>query len=131
MLTVAVMMAMAVPAAEQPRGQEREALLKAARAPAEADLGKHVRFLVKRLERRGDWAFLLADMQDPHGRRIDLAGSKLADAAREGMASDAYAALLRLSGHRWAVVDHATGPTDVAWEGWAREHGAPAELFAQ
>ena len=33
-----------------------------------------------RLERRGDWAFLLADMQNPHGRPVDFAGSKLADA---------------------------------------------------
>lgn len=129
-MMVMAMMAISVPAAGQPQGPERAALLDAARGPAQADLGKPVRFLVKRLERRGEWAFLLADMQNLHGRPIDFAGTRLADAEREGAVSRAYAALLRWSDGRWTVVDHATGPTDVAWEDWAREHGAPAELFA-
>lgn len=123
-------MVMVMAAVAEPQGAARAAILDAARAPAEADLGKPVRFVVTRLERRGDWAFLLADMQNPHGRPVDFAGSKLAEAAREGMVSHSYAALLRLKGGRWTVVDHATGPTDVAWEGWAADHGAPAELFA-
>lgn len=128
-LTAAMAMVVAVPGVGD-ESAARTMILDAARGPAEADLGKPVRFLVKRLERRDDWAFLLADMQNPQGRRVDFAGTKFAGAAREGMVSDSYAALLHRTEGHWAVVDHATGPTDVAWEGWAKKHAAPAELFA-
>ena len=109
----------------------RPAIMQAARGTAQSDIGKPVRFLADTLNRQGDWVFLLAAMQDVHGRPIDFAGSKLAAAASEGMVSDRYAALLHRRGASWTVIAHATGPTDVAWEGWAEEYGAPAELFAR
>lgn len=115
--------------AEQVAGVDRAAILDAARAPVVKRLGKPVKFLVRRLERQGDWAFLIAAMQDEAGRPISYAGTPLASAEAEGMVSKDYAALLRLSGGRWVVVDHAVGPTDVAWEGWAEKYGAPAALF--
>lgn len=126
MMTIAMAAAAsAFPAAE------RAALMDAARPAAEADLGLPVRFVVTRLERQGEWAFLLATMQNPHGRPVDLARSKRASAAREGMVSNVYAALLRRRDGHWVPVDHATGPTDVAWEDWADKHGAPRAVFGR
>ena len=110
-------------------GAERTAVLEAARAPIAGTLGRPVRFVVDRLERRGDWAFLWARLVDGAGRPVSYAGTPLANAEREGMVSKSAAVLLKRDNGRWTVVDQAIGPTDVAWEGWAARHGAPAELF--
>jgi len=110
-------------------GELRRAIIDAARVPVTETLRKSVRFKVEQLKAVGDWAFLYADMQDDQGRPVSYQGTELADAAAHGAVSRAYAALLRRSDGRWTVVAKAIGPTDVAWAGWAREFGAPAELF--
>ena len=107
----------------------RAALLEAARAPATKELGKAPKFRVDRLEREGDWAFLLATMQGPDGRPFDYRGTPLAEAAQQGFVSRTYAALLRHGAGGWEVVAKAIGPGDVAWEGWSKQYGAPAALF--
>lgn len=104
-----------------PQGAARRALLDAARGPAEAGRGQAVQFVVHTLNRDGPWAFLFARMQRPDGRSVGRAAGDLA--------SDDYAALLHQDGAGWRVVDFAVGPTDVAWEGWGRRHGAPASVF--
>jgi hypothetical protein len=109
--------------------EERAVLLDTARQPVTKRLGKPVKFQVKRLERQGDWAFLIAAMQDSAGKPLSYAGTPLASAEAEGMVSRDYVALLRLSGGKWRVVDNAVGPTDVAWADWADRHGAPKALF--
>ncbi|NIJ22167.1 lambda repressor-like predicted transcriptional regulator [Sphingomonas naasensis] len=108
---------------------ERAALLDAARAPMRAELGKEPKFRVDRLNRDGDWAFLLATMQEADGRPLDFAGTPLAEAAKQGMVSRTYAALLRHRPGGWEVVAKAIGPSDVAWEDWPQRYGAPAKLF--
>lgn len=108
----------------------RAALLAAARAPVRAALGKAPKFQVDQLKRDGDWAFLLATMQEADGRPFDFAGTKLADAARHGAVSRTYAALLRHKAGGWEVVAKAIGPSDVAWEDWPQRYGAPASLFS-
>ncbi|MGU3538040.1 hypothetical protein [Methylobacterium sp. A54F] len=105
-----------------PQGPERRALLDAARGPAEAGRSEPVQFVVHALNREGGWAFLFARMQRPDGRALRRAADDLD--------SSDYAALLRRDGSGWRVVDFAVGPTDVAWEGWGRRHGAPAAVFA-
>ncbi|AWN35975.1 hypothetical protein [Methylobacterium radiodurans] len=105
-----------------PQDAARRALLDAARGPAEARRGQPVRFVVHALNRDGPWAFLFARMQRPDGRPLGRAAADLA--------SDDYAALLRQDGAGWRVVDFALGPTDIAWEGWDRRHGASASVFA-
>lgn len=110
-------------------GAERAAVLNAARQPVVSRLGKPVKFLVRTLGRDGDWAFLIAAMQDQAGRPISYAGTALASAEAEGAVSKDYVALLRLTGGRWRVVDQAVGPTDAAWEDWPTRHGAPRALF--
>lgn len=111
-----------------PVGAARDAIIRAAIGRVTAELGVPIQLAPRRLERRGDWAFLLARMADPAGRPLSFAGTPLADAAREGMVSRDAAVLLRLDGD-WTVVDAAIAPTDVAWEGWAATHGAPVGLF--
>ena len=113
-------------------GPERTAVLAAARAPAEAEVGGPVRFVVQRLKREGRWAFLLAAMQDGHGRRITWKRPDKAEAARQGVISDDFAALLWFGDdHRWTVVVHAAGPTDIAWAEWPATYGAPASLMGR
>ncbi|XYD12283.1 hypothetical protein R1A27_30275 (plasmid) [Methylobacterium sp. NMS12] len=107
---------------ETPQGAARRALLDAARGPAEAGRGQPVQFVVHALNRVGPWAFLFARMQRPDGRPLARAADDLD--------SNDYAALLRQDGNGWRVVDFAVGPTDVAWDGWDRRHGAPASVFA-
>jgi predicted secreted hydrolase len=109
----------------------RAALLEAARAPVQAELGKAPKFRVDQLHRDDDWAFLLATLQDADGKPFDYKGTPLADAAQHGMVSRTYAALLRHDARGWRVVAKAIGPSDVAWEDWSRRYGAPAKLFAQ
>jgi hypothetical protein len=118
--------------AAPPRRHEREAVLDAARVPAEKAVGAPVRFVVRRLEVDGRWAFLLAAMQDPHGERITWAGTRKAEAAAHGLVSSDYAALLwHGDDGRWTVVTHADGPTDVAWADWPSTYGAPAALIGR
>ena len=107
----------------------RAALLEAARAPVQAELGKAPKFRVDQLHRDGDWAFLLATLQDADGKPFDYKGTPLADAAQQGMVSRTYAALLRHDARGWQVVAKAIGPSDVAWEDWPKRYGAPARLF--
>ena len=111
-------------------GPERAQLMDAARVPVVEKLKRDdVRFKVETLKVEGDWAFLVADMQDKAGRPIDYAGTPLAEPAREGFLSRTYAALLKREDGRWALKAHALGPTDVAWAEWDRAYGAPSTLI--
>ena len=110
-------------------GAERSAMLDAARIPVSEELGKPPVLVVKQLNRAGDWAFLFADMQQQGGAPYDYTGTPKSEAARRGLVSRSYAALLRKTDHGWRVVEAAIGPTDVAWEGWPAKYGVPRELF--
>lgn len=107
----------------------RTAILKAARGPAETDLGRPIRFAVDRLNREGEWAFLVATMQDPYGRPVNFEGTPLAEAAANGAVSHRYVALLKSNGRSWTVIAHLVGPTDMGWNNWASEFGAPPALI--
>lgn len=109
---------------------DRNAILDAARIPVVEELGKPPVFVVRQLNRDGEWAFLFADMQQAGGAPFDYGGTRKAEAARQGFVSRSYAVLLRQSEGGWRVVEAAIGPTDAAWEGWATKYGVPATLFA-
>ena len=111
-------------------GPDRAAILDAARAPAELALQVAVRFQVQRFAVDGDWAFVHAALRDEAGRRLDLSRTPLKERAAHGAASGDYAALLKRQRGAWKVVANAVGPTDVAWETWPAEYGAPASLLA-
>ncbi len=122
-------MAMAATATAPVDAETRRAILDSARVPVAEALGKPVLFRVSHLGASGDWAFLRAEMEGPGGRPIDYAGTGLAEAATHGAVSRTYAALLRRRGSTWVVVDHAIGPSDMAWEEWPTRHGAPKAIF--
>ena len=107
----------------------RATLLDVARTPVAKAMGKPVKFMVHRLAHDGDWAFLMADMQDGNGRLLDLVGTPLADAAANGAASHTAAVLLHRVHGIWQVAELALGPTDVAWEDWPAKHKAPRTVF--
>lgn len=108
---------------------DRTAILDAARIPVAEELGKPPLFAVRQLNREGEWAFLFADMQQQGGQPFDYSGTRKAEAARRGLVSKSYAALLRKTDRGWRVVEAAIGPTDVAWEGWPAKYGLPEGLF--
>jgi len=110
-------------------GRQRTEILDAARNPVERDLGKTAKFVVKSLGSQQDWAFLHARMVTPEGKQFSYVGTPFADAAEHGLKSDSYAALLHLSAGRWQVIAYSIGPTDVAWQNWSRQYGAPMALF--
>ena len=109
--------------------EDRSALLDAARVPVSETLGRPPVFAVRQLNRKEDWAFLFADMQQRGGAPYDYSGTAKAEAARRGLVSRVYAALLRRDTNGWRVVECAIGPTDVAWSGWAAKYGVPESLF--
>lgn len=108
---------------------EAQAILKPATADLVGALGKPARLEVNGLRVSGEWAFLHAAIQTPGGQPIDYKGTPFAEAAAAGGMSKSYAALLRGHGTEWKLVKSALGPTDVAWQPWATEFGAPAAIF--
>lgn len=128
---VTMALSSAVPGAEAAHDAARAAILDAARVPAAKEFGRPIRFVVKRLRRDGDWAFLLATMQNVHGRPVSYLGTSLAGADAHGMVSHDYAALLPHEHDRWKLVTYAIGPSDEVWDTWSTDHGAPSALFAR
>ncbi|HEY0179225.1 MAG TPA: hypothetical protein VGC30_06290 [Dokdonella sp.] len=112
-----------------PGSPERAAVLDAARAPVQSELGKPVQFVVKRLAVLGPWAFVHAAMQSSGGQPVDYVGTRYEDAALRGHKSSSYAALLKRRGEVWEIVNYSIGPTDVAWQTWADQYKAPPALF--
>ncbi|WP_407354210.1 hypothetical protein [Luteimonas sp. R10] len=114
----------------QPDDDDYAALLALAGGPLVAEFGPDARIEVERLDRLGNWSFLLGRMRAAEGGPLPLEGTRYAERAAQGGMSDVYAVLLkRESGGAWKVVDHAIGPGDVAWLAWPPKHGAPAALF--
>jgi hypothetical protein len=109
---------------------KRDAIVTAALVPAETELGAKVRLGVRSVASDGDWAFVLADLEEPGGAPFDYSKSPLAEQAKRGLVSHRYAALLRQRDGKWTVVTERVGPTDPAWLGWSDRYGAPKDLFA-
>lgn len=99
-------------ASAQVSGAERRAILDALRPTIERRLGGPVEFVVRRIGVRNGWALVIADPQRPGGGRIDGRRYFSAD-DWEVMDGLTVNGVLRLSGGRWRLVDHAIGPTDV------------------
>ena len=104
-------------------------VLDAARAKAQQQLGKPVRFDLKQFQLSGDWAFVHAGMLDTNGQPISYAGTRFAEADSHGQKSSNYDALLHHAKGRWSVRVDSVGATDVPWTNWSHDYGAPAKLF--
>lgn len=108
-LAIAAMLPAAAEA--QVTGAQRRAILDAMRPAIERRLGAPVEFVVRRIGVRDGWALVIADPQRPGGGRID--GRRIFGEDFEYMDGLTVNAVLRLTGGRWRLVDHAIGPTDV------------------
>ena len=78
----------------------------------------------------GDWASGDVRLERPGGNSIDWRRTKYAKDFAGGMFDPSGSSFLlrRISG-RWEVIEFATGPTDVAWDGWRMDHKLPTALF--
>lgn len=109
---------------------EGQAILKAAAADVDGQMGKSANFAVKSFKASDGWSFLSAQLQNPDGSPFDYAGTPLAEAAANGGASKRYVGLFRSNQNDgWDVVTSAVGATAPVWTEWAQKYSAPAELF--
>lgn len=108
----------------------RAELLDAARPVFEVETGGPIEFVVRRLNVMGDWAFGEVRLQRPGGVPIDWRRTPYAEDIRAGMFDPGGSVfLLQRTGAGWAVLEYATGPTDVVWDGWRQDLGLPLALF--
>ena len=105
------------------------AILTLATGSVEKHLGKPATLDVHQLQTLEDWAFLRAQMTTPAGKPISYEGTEYADSAVVGGVSSTYVALLKRDRGVWKVVVDRVGPTDVIWETWSKDYGAPEALF--
>ncbi len=116
---------------QPPQGSQlRKELLDAARPVFEEETKGPVEYEVHRLNVLGGWAFGDVFLRRPGGGRIDWSRTKYAEDERNGAFDPGGSFfLLKRSGSSWTVVEFATGPTDVAWDGWRQDHRLPGQLF--
>lgn len=108
----------------------RKALLDALRPSIEADLGQALIFEVETLRESGGSAFAAVSPRTPDGKPVDFAKTRHAQRLEDGVLDgDTVYAILQHRDGRWQVQEYAIGPTDVAWDGWAQDYGAPEVIF--
>ena len=108
---------------------ERAAIMDSLRVPVEAVLRQPVIFVVKTLRVGDGWAFVVGVPRASDGGPVDYGGTRYGDAIDAGAFEDEIVGLLRNDGNRWVVVDFTIGATDVVYETWDVDYGAPRELF--
>ena len=106
----------------------RKVLLDVLRPAIEKDLGQKVKFEVKILNTQGEWAFYGGSALTPAGKPIDLKTTRYRKDANEMDGPSVYA-LLRKKAGRWKLTKFVVGPTDVAWDIWDQEYGAPRPVM--
>lgn len=110
--------------AASPGSPQRRAILDALRPPVERQLRGPVEFVVDRIRVYQGYALVFAQPQRPGGGRID--GARYFPDF-ENMDGLTVTAVLRFSGGRWRLIDHAIGATDAWYCGDRRI--APAALL--
>ncbi len=114
---------------EPKRGSsERKAILDALRPVMEARMRGPVEFVIRKLRVEDGWAFVVTDPQRPGGASINIRETAFADEADYMDGLTTYA-LLRHKNGVWRLFDHAIGPTDVFYEIWPQQFGAPRALL--
>ena len=103
---------------------ERKAILDTIRPQAQGKLGGAVEFVVKEMRVQDGFCFTVLEPQRPGGGKI---ANTFAEA--ESMDGLTIYALLRKTGNGWSVLAYVIGPTDVAYEPWPEEYGAPRSIF--
>jgi len=113
-----------------PRGSaERKAILDAVRNPVERGMKQKVIFIVDALRVQGKWAFFRARPRSPKMKMLSFKGTRWEKDHKGGFVDDGLVALLRRDAQGWLVIQWVMGPTDVVWEPWSKDYGAPKALF--
>lgn len=127
--------AQASPQAMHPGDPGYDLLLEAATTPLREALGDRVELDVERMDRIGEWAFVLGSLRAPGGGRPDYADTRFAEAASQGAMSDVYVALLRREHDEpMTAGEDAARMAEAAGSGQpdaADTSAAPAETAAQ
>lgn len=110
----------------------RKEVLDTVRPVFMGESGGDIEFVVNVLNLWEGWVFGSVSLQRPGGRAIDWRRSPIAEDYRDGMFDPGVSFFLLLRvGERWAIVDWATGPTDVVWDWWRAEYGLPVAMFQE
>lgn len=113
----------------QPGSALRVALMDGIRAAVEPELEQQVVFKVDHLAVKNGWAFMRGVPQKPDGTAVNYKQTKYQAAISEGMFDNNICALLQKRSGQWTVVDFVLGATDVPWIPWAKQYGAPQDIF--
>jgi hypothetical protein len=107
------------------------ALLTALTPVISREVGQDVSLQTTNVNVRDEWAFVQAQPKKPDGSAIDWSTTSMAQRAADGVldGDGATYALLKNENGTWTVLEHAIGPTDVAYIDWAAEHGAPPDIL--
>ncbi|MGQ0532884.1 MAG: hypothetical protein ACT4OF_09385 [Caulobacteraceae bacterium] len=110
-----------------------QALVTALTPVVSQEIGQPVSLQATNVNVRDEWAFITAQPRKPDGSAIDWSTTALAQRAADGVldGDGTTYALLKNENGTWTVLEHAIGPTDVAWIEWASEHGVPADILGQ
>ncbi len=132
----AVLMTLSVASAQSivspQRGEPlRAEVLNAVRPVVEKETGGPVIFVVSVLNVMGGWAYAEVTPQRPGGEKVDWRRTRFREAFEAGAFSGLVLALLRKKDDAWTVLDHFTGPTDVAWLEWVEKYKLPEAFFRQ
>jgi hypothetical protein len=108
---------------------ERKAIMDALRIPVEKKLKQKVIFKVEHLKALNGWAHLRGRPLQPGGKPINFRGTEWQQAIEDGVFDDGVYALLRKKNGKWKVVTYNIGATDVVWDTWDEDYGAPLAIF--
>ena len=114
----------------EPGSPLRKTLMNSLRQPIMAILNQSVVFKVDWLQVKDGWAFMRGRPFQPNGSPVDYSNTPYQEAIYAGLFDDWFCALLQQEQKdEWKVVVYAIGATDVVYEPWPKEHGAPREIF--
>merc|ERR1711991_16733 len=129
MLLLCVLLAAAL-GAHVPQGEERRAILEAARKPLVEDIGQPIKFVLSTFLVQNGWAFYQGHPISASGSKINWLETKYKSDVEEGFFDENIQGLLRREGGRWVSKAHAVGCTDVCFAGWPDAFpAAPKQLF--
>ena len=117
------------PYTPKPGSAARKALMDALRVPIEKKLKQPVIFKVDLLKVQGNWAFMRGAPLQKNGKPMDYRNTVFAEDIKEGAFDDSVCALFKRQKGKWKLVTHALGHTDVAWDTWDDDYGAPRAIF--
>lgn len=126
-LALIIPVALPIPAFARPataEGALRKELLDTLRKDVVKELGAPIVFVVEKAVVEGDWAFVLATPWRTPEVPVDWEKTICS-----GDVSHLVGALLKRENGIWTVKSTALCPTDVAWETWPQDYGAPAAIF--